>query len=452
MSDRRNFLKAATTLAAGAIALGAKSSDLSINKNVLDKPKRLPQISKHLPDKLTISMWHWGWVIGSNVGEPYENLEKTCAGLSERGFNTIRIDAMLNCCFTNDGKLRDEVPFKQFIPGYSNRLRDMNYRGGIRRNVLDKIIELLQFAKKYNFYVIISEWEYMHTYWFYEDKSIAEGLFAIPLEKRMMDIAEKHDKLITILKEKDLVKNIAYIDILNEPPYSDVVKGDGLKTAISESIDFLKKKHSDIMITVSDPQTWASDNMEVYDIHPYVGSGLYWSELWGKTITDKDFDKNNPKKNDLMKMLLEDSLINYDDFMSKAPAHVPDFWLKLCWFFSNVDCIMYDRHMMDLYKTSQQNLKEYAEKEFSRIATEGASRKLPVCVTETGFFSSPLNSRFEESEYGLAYFDHLTDCAIKNNFWGLMQDTYNGPGCPLWWTNPKWLYENNQRFINSKIL
>jgi hypothetical protein len=62
--------------------------------------------------------------------EPYGDLEKAMAGLVERGFNTIRIDAGLNWCFRQDGKPRGEMEFCQLFTGNGSRHRVVYGRGG----------------------------------------------------------------------------------------------------------------------------------------------------------------------------------------------------------------------------------------------------------------------------------------------------------------------------------
>ena len=37
-------------------------------------------------------------------GEPYHDLEKVVAGLPERGFNAVRVEAGLNWCFQLNGR------------------------------------------------------------------------------------------------------------------------------------------------------------------------------------------------------------------------------------------------------------------------------------------------------------------------------------------------------------
>jgi hypothetical protein len=70
-----------------------------------------------------------------------------------------------------------------------------------------------------------------------------------------------------------------------------------------------------------------------------------------------------------------------------------------------------------------------------------------MVLTEGGFFHASLNSRFEECEAGLDCFDHLTDLVVQHDLWAFVMTTYNGPEVPVWWACPKWLAENNDRFM-----
>ena len=114
------------------------------------------------------------------------------------------------------------------------------------------------------------------------------------------------------------------------------------------------------------------------------------------------------------------------------------------------------------YGNLERVIEELRERNFNSIRidtalnwcfhADGSLRgKLPMVVTEGGFFYAPLNSRFEESEAGLDYFDHLTDLAVQHDLWAFVMTTYNGPEVPVWWACPKWLAENNDRFLKGTI-
>ena len=100
----------------------------------------------HLPKRLSIGMFIWNWVTMATPGEPYHDLEKAVAGLPERGFNAVRVDAGLNWCFRMDGQPRGEMEFGPWIAGYRENLTSVNARGGGRHDVLKRVTRLMELA------------------------------------------------------------------------------------------------------------------------------------------------------------------------------------------------------------------------------------------------------------------------------------------------------------------
>jgi len=97
-------------------------------------------IPTHLPNRLTISFWLWGYYMGAQQGEVFHDLEARFIELKERGFNTVRIDAGMGLCHTLDGRPRGMITLREPFPGHSHLIRQMNFKGG-RCDVLQRLIE-----------------------------------------------------------------------------------------------------------------------------------------------------------------------------------------------------------------------------------------------------------------------------------------------------------------------
>ena len=156
-----------------------------------------PVIPEHLPRKLSICCYIWSWITNATPGEPYGDLEAACAGLAPRGFNCVRADAGLNWCFTLDGKPRGEVEFGPWIAGHGQNLRTVNALGGGRHNVLQRVLRLLELARKYDFYVILTSWEYQDSSWLLADPALRAEVYDYPLADRFALMATQHDRLLT---------------------------------------------------------------------------------------------------------------------------------------------------------------------------------------------------------------------------------------------------------------
>ena len=200
-----------------------------------------------------------------------------------------------------------------------------------------------------------AHWEYMHSTAQIADKALRAEVYGVPEDQRLMRLTRHHDRLLNILKERDLHKNVAFVEPHNEANISDFPKQKEGKPGHEEAIAFLRVRNPDILITgdmAGHHPNVVPENTQVYDNHMYVGK-------------------------------------------------------------------------------------------------EALHRKLPIVMDEGGFFIAPLNSRWEESEQGLAYLEHLYSLAIEHHFWGFLPTSYNGPEAPIWYAHPNWLKQNNTRFLKG---
>jgi len=253
-------------------------------------------VPSHLPPKLAICSSQWAWFTHSNPGEPYYDLEEVMIGLRERNYNAIRIDTALNWCFHKDGSLRGEVAIRATVPGYSHRFKCINHRGGNSVDVLSRLLKFMELAKKHDIYVILSDWEYMHTNWFVESDALRKEVLSIPLQHRLIHLARHMDRLVAMLKEKGLAGNVAWIEPHNEADISDFPLGKENQRLHTEAVAFLRDRHPDILVSAdlaSIDNIGTTDNSQVYDHHLYVGKELY-SEFFKNTVDRKDFNFDNP--------------------------------------------------------------------------------------------------------------------------------------------------------------
>ena len=183
--DRRQFLKTTGQCAIASTLAGAASAGLA------SEPQPGYTLPDHLPKKLSIGMFIWNWVTMAAPGEPYHDLEKTVAGLPERGFNAVRIEAGLNWCFNLDGRPRGAMEFGPWIAGYHDNLSSVNARGGGRHDVLQRLTRFMELAKQYGVYVILTSWEYQDSTWFVADPKIRAEVMAVPEEQRLLHMARQ---------------------------------------------------------------------------------------------------------------------------------------------------------------------------------------------------------------------------------------------------------------------
>lgn len=416
--------------------------------------ERYYSLPSHLPDKLTICCWIWAWIAQGRPDEPYGDLERAIIQTVDRGFNCIRADAGLNWCFDLDGNPRGELAFRQWIEGYSSNLRTVNGKGGARHDVLKRVINLMELAKKHGVYVILTSWEYQDSTWHVADPKIRAEVYGIPEEERLMALARQHDRLLCVLKERGLEKNVAFIEPHNETEYSEFPKGEENKRLHTEAIAFLRDRHPDILVSAdhaSQELDIIPDNTQVYDMHLYSGPIMYWEGIWGQTIWHPDFDRQNPKKLPIMQKMLKEDVVPWDVFMEKA-QNIREFWREIDWLYENLNNAEWDRWWFEHFDEYWPRVKATTLERFAQNGQEAKRRGIPAVFDEGGWFYPPLGSRFDESPQGIRLFDLMCDEAIKHDYWGFMCTTYNGPEQPVWTVNPDWLREVNERFRSGTIM
>lgn len=402
----------------------------------------------HLPPKLSICCWIWSWITSATSGEPYGDLDGCMQGLKERGFNAVRVDAGLNWAFRGDGSPRGEVAFRPWIEGYGWNFSTVNSRGGGRHDVLQRLIQLFESAKKHGIYVILTSWEYQDSTWFVADPALRTEVYGIPPEDRFMHLARLHHRLLTLLEERGLDRNIAFVEVHNEPDGSELPVGEAGKNLHSEAIAMLREHHPGTLISgdfASHNYPLVPDNVQVYDQHIYAGAEWYFEKLYGETVLSKEFDPAQPKKLETLRRVLKDDLVPWDEFMTPA-QNVREFWRPIMWMFENLDNARWDEWVAESYPEWEPKIRENAVWRFESVAAEAARRGLPLVLDEGGYFYPPRLGRFEVFGEGLSLFELMCDLAIKHNYWGFMPGTYCGPEHLAWQENPGWLRSINDRF------
>jgi hypothetical protein len=410
-------------------------------------------IPEHLPRKLAISSWIWSWIAGGGPGEPYENLETCMVGLKERGFNALRADVGLNWGFTIDGRPRGEMAFRQWIEGYGWNLATVCDFGGARHDVLERVIHLLELAKKHGVYVILTSWEYQDSSWHVADPAIRAEVMGVPIERRFMRMAEQMDRLLMILGDRGLKRNIAFVEVHNEPEHSLFPEGPESVDQHTAAIAMLRERHPDVMVSADfSSHKWeiVPANAQVFDQHIYAGGDWYFKVLYGQTVLADGFDPAHPRRHEpLARVLRDGDLVPWDEFMIAA-ENIRPFWRPVDWMFENLDNEKWDRWLTESYAEWEEPIHETARKYFALDAHEAQRRGLPLVLDEGGFFYPPRYSRFEVDGPGLSLLDLFTDLAIEHDYWGYMPGTYTGPEQLVWGANPEWLRMTNERFRSSE--
>lgn len=409
-------------------------------------------VPAHLPERLAICCWIWSWITAATPGEPYDDLDRAMAETRDRGFNTVRVDAGLNWAFRADGEPRGPVDFGPWIAGYGRNFSTVNVRGGGRHDVLERLNLLFEAARRHDMRVILTSWEYQDSSWFLADPALRAEVYGIPMERRFHHLAAHLDRLLSMLEERGLDRYVAFVEIHNEPEYSDLPGGPEGVRLHGDAIAWLRERRPNVLVS-SDHSAVdygiAAAGAQVFDHHVYAGGAWYFEDLFGTTVLSPAFDPAHPRALETMRRILRDDLTPWDEFMVPA-QNVRPFWRPIMWMFENLDNDRWDAWVAERFEVWEDRIRAEATRIFTADGVEARRRGLPAVMDEGGFFYPPRLSRFETSPKALTVLDLFTDLALREGYWGLMPGTYCGPEHVIWHENPDWLRAANGRFLAGR--
>jgi len=198
--DRRNFVKK-ISLAAGIInfpGLAAKIND-SVNPVSGEALVKVSTLKK----PVAIAMWDFSWILRHHRYGEFENWDTVLEGLSERGYNAIRMDAMPQYVAADtSGKVEQE--FRSVKDGWRPSLWGNDYTMSFRPR--EALLEFLPKCRKYGIKVGLATWFIRHGT-DRKDIFMEEG-----------GLLRAWDETLSFLKSNNLLDNVIYVDLLNEYP------------------------------------------------------------------------------------------------------------------------------------------------------------------------------------------------------------------------------------------
>jgi hypothetical protein len=174
-----------------------------VNKSTLSGSRKYDMRSGLTPSRMTIAMWDFSWLYMHYPGGAFEDYDQVTDELLERGFNAVRIDAF-PLVIGELGSHDQEVtisgdPLRNWGPSEMDR----------KHAVVQELLEFMTITKAKGIFVILSSW----------------GLGAKEFPDIRNDFADHGkfwkawEKVLDILKEKDLLSHVVYVDFDQEFPY-----------------------------------------------------------------------------------------------------------------------------------------------------------------------------------------------------------------------------------------
>jgi len=200
LKSRREFIKKGALATGGLMGLPLISGESGLKQ--AKTGNYLPKLSE-LKKPLAIAMWDYSWLLRHHKYGSFEDWNKVLNELVERGYNAIRIDCMPQFVAAgNDGKLQEEFFHKREVwkPAYWGNQFSMYSRPR------EALLEFMKKCEQKAVRVGLATWFMGHG----TERN---------LEFKGIDgFVRAWDETLEFLKQNDLLKNVIYVDLLNEYP------------------------------------------------------------------------------------------------------------------------------------------------------------------------------------------------------------------------------------------
>ena len=426
-----------------------------------------------IPEKLSISFPIWALINTSPEGR-YADMGRFVAEHAERGFNCIRFEDGAGLIHDRSGKLCRNIPIVEPYPGYTSNIRQSwNFGGEGSCDMFGRLVEMLEYAEKYDIYVILSSWYYLHTYWYFGNELRNLELHAIPPHSRFEFFAEELDRLLSELRERGLTGRIAAAEVLNEADGLPFINGYGgvnglavetlhkFRSEHEKAISYLRERHPDIRFAY-DTYTPYTDvnqmprNMQMWNFHLYAVWDIYSKVIEGDLLVPGVEIEKSPYYLNAMKFRRSDAAGALSDIrkcrMGKLPA--AEDWIRRIWLYSGLD----EQKMPELDRllssTFDENESLYREKlmeglTHARTIRDKYAPGVPWTMAEGITYCGNNFISWEENHPRYwEFLDYAVDCYHKVGLDGCVIRTCCGPEDPCWYKCKDRILHLNRKFQN----
>ena len=413
-------------------------------------------IPSHLPKRLTISFPLW--LIYGTKGEysPYYDIEKVLREHAERGFNCIRIDSGAGLTHDQNGNRRPPFEIADMFGEYERVPRQQKIVGdGGPCDLLARLIETLKVAKRYGIYVILSQWYYLHTYWFHKaGDPVCDELFALTAEQRIPAFAKFWHYILCEIEQEGLTDRIVFVELFNEAdehPYLCGLRRWGsnkeltdeeraaFRTQHEQALTWLKSEHPSLLfaydVATAVPQDPSfPESADAYNFHSYY----LWS-LYAKTLADHPEWRMGKVTEDDVRAARKDRLPAADDWYQRVaeyndlrPEALPEIEAAL-------------------EARLQQDKDYYIQKLNQKLqnACIVAKDRPIVCGEGVSYICHKEILWEEHSANYWALVKHGLSLYKKAGVWGSVIRTCCAPEDPVWSSHPEKLRELNEYFLEG---
>lgn len=409
------------------------------------------------PKRLTISFPLWLIYASKGENSPYYDIDKVMREHKERGFNCMRIDGGAGLIHDLDGNLRPPFDMGDMFGEFEKIPRQQHITGpGGKVNLLERLIETFETAKKYGIYIILSQWYYQHTYWFHKvGDPLCDELFSIPSKERLAAFGKFWHYILLELEKRDLTSQLVFVELFNEIDGRHYLCGETdwknfhniseedkryYEEETEKAMQFLRDNHPNIHFAfdvgeMKDiPQTMPN-NAQVFNFHNYYLGKLYYQVI-------------RPERTEWLK-----HEITIDDVKDTRKGRISTPW---SWYYSvalhndiKPECIVDIEKA--LHETFLERKHEYAAKRDELLySAKKFAGDLPIICGEGVSYIFSKNVMWEE-KYD-EYWDFVKEGLAlykKEGVWGTVIRTCCGPEDPCWYMRADKLLELNRFFLED---
>ena len=411
-------------------------------------------IPAHLPKRLTIAFPMWG-LFDTGAGA-YHDLDRFVKEHKERGYNCIRIEGGAGLTHDLQGNLRGPVYLHAPFGKYSTTRMLFAFGSEGRCDVLARLITLCEACQKYDVYLILSSWYFLHTYWFV-DNALNEELLSIPVEDMFMSFAKLLHYILKELEERNLSDRIAMAEIFNEVGSVPLFMGELTHKDVShidftekhaEALSWLRQQHPHLLFAVdNDSVTDEAIAATPATLQAFNGHNYFLWGVYGGTL-----EVGDPQRDDFFLNLCtpEDLAAARGDLLQLSPTCSP--WYRRAAYCNNLDV----SKLPELEDYLNKRLAEHRDEYLAQLNAfcEGFQKimkrfpGIPIVCGEGVTYCSSQKLLWEEKSD--AYWDILKITVQKYKeigLWGTLLKTCCGPEDPSWELCKDRILELNTLFL-----
>ena len=224
----------------------------------------------------------------------YHDPDRMVREHKERGFNCIRLEGGAGLTHDLNGNRLPPANILAPFGPYSDNRQAFCIGGEGKCDYLQRLIDLCRACQKYDVYLILSSWFFLHTYW-YCDNETDGRLFSIGPDNWFLAFAKFLHYILCELEARHLDDRIAAAEIFNEvcdlphhwaqyTPYTTDTIWTFFREKHEEALAFLRQAHPGILFSCDDTPRGSTmcllpRNMQCFNGHNYFLWDVYGGAL-----------------------------------------------------------------------------------------------------------------------------------------------------------------------------